>query len=134
MSMKVYKLGQGYWTRLMTALGAGVLTLAGVAWILQNMRNVPGLASSKYLVFAQSGVATVLIAILGYWIYRLTYVNARTSDFMISTEGEMRKVNWPARREVMGATWVVIITMIVITLIVLGADLVFNTLFDWMLN
>ncbi len=134
MSMKVYKLGQGYWTRLMSALGAGVLLLAGVAWIVENMRNMPGLSGSKYLIFAQSGVATVLIGLFGYWIYRVAYVNPRSSDFMISTEGEMRKVNWPARREVMGATWVVIICMIIITLIVLGADLIFNSLFNWLLN
>ena len=31
--MAIYKPGQGYWTRVMTAVGAGVLVLAGAAWL-----------------------------------------------------------------------------------------------------
>jgi preprotein translocase SecE subunit len=33
MAFSIYKSGQGYWTRMLTAVGAGVLVLAGVAWL-----------------------------------------------------------------------------------------------------
>ena len=38
---------------------------------------------------------------------------SQTVDFMIATEGEMKKVNWSTRREILGSTWVVIaVTML----------------------
>jgi len=32
-----YKPGQGYWTRVISAVGAGTLVLAGIAWLLRSM-------------------------------------------------------------------------------------------------
>jgi preprotein translocase SecE subunit len=42
--------------------------------------------------------------------------NPRTVDFLIATEGEMKKVNWSTRREVVNSTGVVIFTMLVIAI------------------
>jgi preprotein translocase SecE subunit len=51
--------------------------------------------------------------------------NSRTVDFLIATEGEMKKVNWSSRREVMSSTGVVIFTMLTIAIFCFVCDRVF---------
>src|SRR5436190_20290418 len=36
----IYKTGQGYWTRMLTALGSGLLILGTVAFLYQQMRTL----------------------------------------------------------------------------------------------
>ena len=67
--------------------------------------------------------------LLGYY---LIGVNRRVVDFMIATEGEMKKVNWSTRREIMGMTWVVIMLAIYIALWTQAFDLLFITIFRFL--
>ena len=48
---------------------------------------------------------------------------------MIATEGEMKKVNWSTRREVIGSTKVVITITIFLAILLFCIDLVFQALF-----
>lgn len=41
MALGIYKPGQGYWTRVLTAVGLGVLILAGVGWITGQLKAIP---------------------------------------------------------------------------------------------
>ena len=54
-----------------------------------------------------SGVGIVIIAatLLIYW---LVGVKPATSEFLIATDGEMKKVNWSTRKNIIDSTWVVI--------------------------
>ncbi|MBI1827694.1 MAG: preprotein translocase subunit SecE [Planctomycetes bacterium] len=49
---------------------------------------------------------------------------------MIATEGEMKKVNWSSRREVVGSTKVVILFSMAMALYLFVVDIVFQTLFQ----
>ena len=40
MALGIYKQGQGYWVRMLTAIFAGVLVLAGAAWAYQSIARV----------------------------------------------------------------------------------------------
>jgi len=71
----------------------------------------------------------ILLAIFGAVGYWLIGVCLRVVDFMIATEGEMKKVNWSSRREVMGSTWVVIGLMVFIAAFCFGVDRVFQLIF-----
>jgi preprotein translocase subunit SecE len=71
------------------------------------------------------------VAVFGLLIYRAVAAAPRTSDFLIATEGEMKKVNWPARKEVTGSTLVVIWTVILLTILLFVADFLFSRLFLW---
>lgn len=41
MALGLYKPGQGYWTRVLTAVGLGVIALAGAMWLWQQLQAVP---------------------------------------------------------------------------------------------
>ena len=53
----------------------------------------------------------------------------RVVDFMIATESEMRKVNWPTRREIIGSTWVVIGGTALMATLLFVVDISFAMLF-----
>mgnify|MGYP005848131505 CR=1 FL=1 len=124
MAFEIYKSGQGYWTRMMTAVGVGVLSLTGVAWLWSELAVIQAFPA----IYVQASVAVVLIltvAILTYWLLNKPNI----ADFMIATEGEMRKVNWPTRREVLGSTWIVIVGTFMIAAILFAVDIGFLWLF-----
>ncbi len=55
---------------------------------------------------------------------RKSRVGAR--EYLKQVRGELRKVNWPARREVVGYTIVVLVTVTVLTAYVFGLDITFS--------
>jgi preprotein translocase SecE subunit len=50
---------------------------------------------------------------------------------MIATEGEMRKVNWSTKREIVGSTILVILLTLFIAIFCQIADLGFSAFFRW---
>jgi len=129
MGIGIYKSGQGYWTRMMSAIGAGVLVGAGVAYVWGELEAVQLPIET---VLAQGIMAAVIVLIGAAVIYRFIYSAPRTSEFLIATEGEMKKVNWSTRREVIGSTWVVIAIAFIIATILLTVDIGFSTIFRQM--
>ncbi|MEQ9616565.1 MAG: preprotein translocase subunit SecE [Phycisphaerales bacterium] len=128
MGIGVYKPGQGYWTRMMSAIGAGLVVGAGVAYVWEQLEKVDVTFERVYL---QGGVAAGLVLIFAALIYRFIYAAPKTSDFLIATEGEMKKVNWSTRREIIGSTWVVIAVAFGIALILFVVDIGFSEFFRW---
>ena len=123
----IYKPGQGYWTRVMSAVGVGVIVLTGVAWLWHELKYADVMSMPP--IYVQSGMAVLVIAIAGgltFWLLNKPNI----ADFMIATEGEMKKVNWPTRREIIGSTWVVIIGMVLFAVILFGVDVAFLWLFN----
>lgn len=55
-----------------------------------------------------------------------------TRDFFRETNGEMKKVTWPNRNEVVGTTTVVIIATIIFALFLWGCDLAFFRAIDFL--
>lgn len=108
MAFKIYKQGQGYYTRLVSAIAGSVIALAFAAWLWAKLSVI----QSEKTIFIQAGVTIPILAVAAWLIWKFTAVKPASSDFLIDTEGEMRKVNWPTRREVVGSTWVVIIVMV----------------------
>ncbi len=126
MSFGIYKQGQGYWTRVMTAVGAGVLGLAGANWAFQQLSVVKTSFQVEYL---QAGAAAAVALLSALAIYYLVGVKHKTVDFLVATEGEMQKVNWSSKREVLGSTWVVIGVSVIISVVLGVTDLLFSWFF-----
>ena len=125
MALPIYKPGQGYYTRMLSAIGAGMLVLAGAAWLY--LKVVPRyFGSNEELLYIQSGAAVGLILIMAVAIY-IALNRPRVVDFMIAVEAEMKKVNWPSKKEVIGSTWVVILG----TLLIAALLFVINFVFGW---
>ncbi|MCH7993750.1 MAG: preprotein translocase subunit SecE [Planctomycetes bacterium] len=50
---------------------------------------------------------------------------------MIATEGEMKKVSWSSKEEVIGSTKVVIMFTFMLALFLFVVDMVFQQVFKW---
>ena len=74
-------------------------------------------------------IAVAIITVFGLLLFRWVAVNPRTTDFLIATEGEMKKVNWPNKREIIGSTWIVIVALAMLVAILFFSDMLFLFLF-----
>ena len=122
-----YKPEQGRWTRNGTLVGAGLLIAWGALAIYDQLQMFQG--DDFTSLFITRGIPMAFGAVCFYLAWRLTYAKRTTSDFMIATEGEMKKVNWSTRREVIGSTKVVILFTAFMATFLFLADLGFQQLF-----
>ena len=129
MSIGIYKQGQGYWVRLMSAIGYGLVIMMGVAWLWDQLQGIQ--VGEIESVYVQGAVAILVVAFFGLIGYYLIGRKPKIVEFMISTEGEMRKVNWSTRREIVGSTILVILLTLFIALFCQIADLGFSAFFQW---
>ncbi|MCL4222633.1 MAG: preprotein translocase subunit SecE [Phycisphaerales bacterium] len=221
MSFGIYKQGQGYWVRTMTAVFAGVLFLVGASWAWKQAENLtlpikgyvltlnvtgdqqpaPGstvqierigsrdvvepVASARVeslavsgtgrgvltigqiefakghaaipsdariraddstlnfsgqvvgresielfpRLYVQASIAGVIILFGTICLYWLVGIRPGTVDFLVATDGEMKKVNWSTRKEIIGSTQVVIVAAVLIAGILFIIDLAFSNLF-----
>ena len=90
MALSIYKKGQGYWTRVMTAIAAGLLIVMGANW---QWGIVGGFNWPFQPVYAAMGGAVLIVAIFGWMTYLYVGLKPKTVDFLVATEGEMKKVN-----------------------------------------
>ena len=119
----IQKYGQGKWTRLGTA--GGILFLAALSsyQLYAISRQQFQVRHNPAMVIGVSLFA--IIVILGWW-----FMNKTTStDFLIATDSEMKKVNWTSRKELIGSTRVVVIFMFLIAFLLFGIDIFFSYFF-----
>jgi preprotein translocase subunit SecE len=127
MALSIYKPGQGYYTRMLSAVGVGVIVLSGVAWLWEKMTTIDAIPEDQELYF-QAGMAVGVIAFFGALVYFILN-KPRIADFMIATEAEMKKVNWPSKKEIIGSTWVVICGTAFIAILLFCINIGFAELF-----
>ena len=144
----IYKRGQGYWTRMGTAVGAlliGALTAYNLYTYLPALMDFgPSEAARKTMTAQQIGdavargarieqniaigVALGFAALFGFFAWRMMNKPSNV-DFLIATDSEMKKVNWTSRKDLIGSTKVVILFMVFIALFLFACDLLFGQLF-----
>jgi preprotein translocase subunit SecE len=133
MSYSIYKRGQGKYTRLSSAFAAAIVVAAG-SWQLFHKLDAASLGLSPR---AELWIATmvptglfVILMLLVFWLVNKPSV----ADFMISAEGEMKKVSWSSRKEIAVSTFIVIVVVIIMAILLGTTDLSFRTLFSWLLS
>ncbi len=126
MALSIYKPGQGYYTRMLSAVGVGVMVLSGVGWLWEKMPTI--VRNTDHILYYQAGMAVGVIAVFGIIVF-LILNKPNVADFMIATEAEMNKVNWPSKKEIIGSTWVVICGTAFIALLLWGINIGFASLF-----
>jgi len=126
---QLYKPTQGYWTRMGTAIGGGGLILWGASWIFNRLEVYRGTEFGLYLQVISALIYIIGLGLLLYWVVGK---NASTVDFFISVEGEMKKVNWSSWPEIVGATKVVILFVILMAIILFIVDTFFMLSFSQM--
>ena len=124
----IYKQGQGYWTRMGTAIGAALL-VGLTAWQIYENRPILGLENRPQLAI---GIAVAFFAVGAFFAWRMMN-KPQNADFLIATDSEMKKVNWTSRKELIGSTKVVIVFMFMIAFFLFAIDIVFGYFF-YMIN
>lgn len=126
----IYKSGQGYWVRMMSAIGYGLLMLMGLVWVwdLADLLTIPGVEQQIFVQAAAVILVGLLFGLLGYYLFGRKPI---VVDFMIATEGEMKKVNWSSKRELWTSTKAVILLTLFVALACWVLDLGFARFFSW---
>ena len=81
--------------------------------------------------YLQSGVAGGIMLLGALLLFLFVGAKKGTVEFLIATDGEMKKVNWTTYREVKGSTIVVIVATFLIAGFLFVVDLGFSNLFRW---
>jgi preprotein translocase subunit SecE len=118
----LYKPGQGLYTRVGTAIGAGLIALFGSHFMYERI------TSENAVV--KMGIPFLFLALCGAIIYWVVGSYRKTNDFFIDTEGEMKKVSWSTRREVIGSTKVVLLFTVLMASILFLVDIAFMFFFS----
>ena len=107
------KKDRGYYTRLGTALGIGLIAVLGCATLYQGLEGITTgeVVTPDVKVWIRAGVPAVLFLVFAWIVFKI--VNTpRLADFMIATEGEMKKVSWSTKKEIATSTKVVLVTVL----------------------
>ncbi len=124
-----YKPEQGKGTRLGTLIAAGAMVIWGAVFLYDRLAVYQGDEAWRLLVTA--GIPLLFCAVAGVAVYWVVFCQRSASDFMIATEGEMKKVNWSSRRELIGSTKVVILFTVLLALTLFLIDFVFQLFFQF---
>lgn len=122
-----YKPDQGKVTRTGTFIGLGLLIAWGAMFVKDHLVAYEGDEAWRLLI--TPGIPILFAVVMGVVAWRVTFASRKSSDFMIATEGEMKKVSWSSRREVIGSTKVVIAFTVLMALLLFGVDLIFQYFF-----
>jgi preprotein translocase subunit SecE len=127
MNLKIYKRGQGKNTRLWTGLVCFVVAAYG-CWVLHGK-----LQASFDDVWVETLIPAAICAIVAgviWWLSNLPSV----ADFLIAAEGEVKKVSWSSRKEIVNSTTVVIIVVAVMSIGIGVWDLLLHLFFGDIVN
>jgi preprotein translocase subunit SecE len=75
------------------------------------------------------GLFTVM-ALLMLWLVNKPNV----ADFMIASEGEMKKVNWSSKQEIIVSTTVVIAVVVIMAVVLGAADILLQLSITWLMQ
>lgn len=146
---QVHKAGEGYATRLGMFVVAFLFMVFSAhhwyyGWKFLRIFAAEWLWMGSLLRWAEEPKAeeaislygSLLVAAVGLLIaYYYLWVQPRSSEFLIKTDGELAKVNWPKitpwfkpDTKVWGATYVVLIVVAALTVYVFGVDFILQFL------
>ena len=127
--MQIYKAEEGFWTRVMSAIAYGLVVAMGAVWLFGALASGPRIEGIEQ-VWVQAAGSLLFLIPLSLVGARYLAFHQKFVDFLIATEVEMRKVNWSTRREIFGATRVVIGLTLLVAAITFVVDKGFQFLFQ----
>jgi preprotein translocase subunit SecE len=125
MALLRYKPEQGYYTRTLSFWWFLVLSMSLGAFLWSELEALRSDRAIYWQAGALIGVGLIALPLL-FWIVNKPNI----ADFMIATEQEMRKVNWPNRKEIVGSTIVVIGGCLLMAAILFAFDVFFVEIFQ----
>jgi len=123
MSFDIYKRGQGKYTRLCSAFGAAIVAGLGC---LQLYKKLDGTDLGLWVKTMVPAALFVALGLLIFWLVNKPSI----VDFMVASEGEMKKVSWSSRKEIAVSTFIVIMVVIIMAVLLGFTDLTFKLFFS----
>ena len=144
----IYKKGHGVHSRIAVGIALGLLALFASISLYNLLIDLPNIAEgvkvplvdigltwgllSAFALFVLLGILIgIFVAGLETGIGPLDAGGKKTIGFLIDTQGELQKVSWPTRYELVGSTAVVIVSVIVIGIFILGVDWFVSTIMEY---
>jgi len=124
-----YKPEQGNRVRVGTFVGLLALAISGAAFLYNRLEVFSG--DEVWQILVTVGIPILFLVVFSAVAAWVTFFNRRSGDFMIATDGEMKKVSWSSRREVIGSTKVVIILTLLMAALLFFVDVVLQFAFRW---
>ncbi len=124
---EIYKRGQGVQLRGWTALVAGLLIAGGAYSIHDRLESI--FSGETWSIWVRVLAAVAWLIALGVLAFWLIGKHRKCADFLIATEGEMKKVSWTTKRELIGSTKVVIVATVLLGAILFVVDVAFMAFF-----
>ncbi len=124
-----YKPTQGRNIRLWSGISAGALICWAGYFIYQTMQAY--FTTNTARIIAPIIGMLVVIVLCGIPLVWVLGKNRKACDFLIATEGEMKKVNWTSRKEIIGSTKVVIFVVVAMSILLFVVDILFMLFFSW---
>jgi len=109
----LYKPMQGWYARIYTALGLGLIVAAG-AWRVYD-------ASQEYPPLWRVGLPAAFACILAWLVFRIVHFPP-FGEFLIATEAEMNKVSWTNKEDLIRATTAVLMTVVLMAVFLFFVD------------
>lgn len=114
-------------------LGQKTLGFIGLDGLLSWSRS----PTASYYI---SNGGAVVVAVVGLLLaYYVVFCQQRTAEFLVQTDGELRKVTWPkitpwfkAETQVWGITYVILITTAALALFIASVDKILQILANWL--
>jgi preprotein translocase subunit SecE len=116
---ELYKQKQGWYARLYTAIGLGIIVALGIYRLFDTLSGSP--PATKL------GVPALVGLVFGWIIFRIVQYPPFV-DFLIATEAEMKKVSWTSQDDLYRATTVVLVTVVLMSVFLFGVDWVWSNL------
>jgi len=127
MLIEQYKWGQGKDTRLWSGISLAVIAAIGCWRLYIKLEGSLDVTQATGL-WISATVPLGLFALIAAFLYWL--INRPTvADFLIASEGELKKVSFSSRREIVVSTFVVIIVVFAMAFMLGAADFVFDLFF-----
>lgn len=123
-----YKPTQGKQIRLWSGVAAGALICWCGYFVFESLK--PMFTGVYHTIAPVIGMLLVIIA-GGVPLLWVLGKNRKACDFLISTEGEMKKVNWTSRKEIIGSTKVVVFVVVSMSILLFVVDILFMLFFSW---
>lgn len=137
--MQVYKPDQGRMARMATFWSLVLLWLFGCNFLhvqlstsFDSLRDPLGgfVIPIVAIAFSGSFAITGFLFLAGVlWLFRYLQ-RPHVADFLIEVEGELRKVTWPTMEEVVNASIVVVVCVVVLMGFLAGSDFVLGRIVE----
>jgi preprotein translocase subunit SecE len=118
----LFKPMQGWYARVYTALGLGLIVAAG-AWTFEQ-------TTRDYSTIWRFGSPAIFALVLGWVVFRIIHFPP-FAEFLIATEAEMNKVSWTSKDDLFRATTVVLSTVVLMAVFLFLVDTLWTFILRW---